>query len=282
MTNLLKSLDRFFEVIPTAMELPSYNNVGSGKRILIVQPTLSLPAFKKQANNLMTAFLNTAVADKDKIDFHEAIKTIIEVLNKLDPVAMHEVGLEVAIDEFQLEIHEQMAMKEDANLTWEMMKVIKKHLIHSGADILVPEYKMRMCRSQYIRPASMYYRDPLSKERTHLAWYIPVDRQIISWLDHLANDEMKDQLGDMKKFHCIFYADHGQGSMKVGITCLLFGEEDVLLKKRIFQVGFVDCKKDTYAVMAASIAPDIDREVAEKSMYREIANQKRGGIIRGI
>ena len=77
----------------------------------------------------------------------------------MDPEALKELGLAIGIEEFKLDVLEQLAMKEDANLTWEMLRKIKMHLIQAGADILVPEYIMRLQQAAILEPHQFFYQD---------------------------------------------------------------------------------------------------------------------------
>ena len=104
------------------------------------------------------------------------------------------------------------AMKEDANITWTVLKKIKKHLIRAGCDILQPEKTMREHHCSFLAPVCMYYYDKENKARRHLAWYIPVDRQILFWLNKMANHKEYElvRVKEWKEFHFLFSGDHGQ------------------------------------------------------------------------
>ena len=265
-SNVLKALAVFSDLVPEAkaMELPSYSNRGSGKRILIIQPTASMKIFKQQAKGWLEDFLDTLIGDPTKIDHQEAVQVLIEELGWIDMDALEEVAMNLSkhmTKERKITPQKQMAMKEAANLTWHQFRTIKRHLIQANADILVPEYKMREIRQSFIKPIVKYYDDPETNgKRKLLSWWIPIDQQLAVWLEKLANREgaKPETWGEV---HVVFGADHGQGSMKAGIKCLLYDKQKQKLGEEVFQVGDVQCKKDTRAVMLASIAEDLQRSM---------------------
>ena len=290
--NILKGLVTLSQLVPEAMELPSYNNKGLGKKTLIIQPTISVEAFKRQAKAQIVNFLDTIIGDPEKIDFQKVVQIIIVILGRLDAATLDQVFIDLAFQskKWRIKPEEQMAMKEDANLSWEMLCVIKKHLIQAKADMLVPEYILRKQRQSFPTPIVMYDVDPETEERTLLAWWIHVDEQILLWLNSFANDKTHRHPSKWGEVHVVFLADHSQGSMKVGIRCIVFAKEDgKLIKEAAFQVGFVECKKDTREVMLHSVAPDLGKsmlapcskslEVRMKAPYHHVIKEKgkKGG-----
>ena len=86
-----------------------------------------------------------------------------------------------------------------------------------------------------------------------------MDNQIVFWLNDVANGEgmTVEKIKRWGEVLIMFSGDHGQGSMKIGISCLIFSRRGRLIKKAEFQVGYIDCKKDTYEVLEKTIGGSI-------------------------
>jgi hypothetical protein len=136
---------------------------------------------------------------------------------------------------------------------------MRAQLIQSNSNILIPESTIRKFQEEFISPTLVYYQE--EQQRGRLSWYILIFQQILFWLKNVVNGTMKDHLNQWKELHIIFSGNHGQGSMKFGIVCLLFSDTKVLMEQVTFQSAYIECKKDTHQVLMRSIAPELNESL---------------------
>ena len=167
----------------------------------------------------------------------------------------------------QMDPLKQKALTFEASLGSHQFKTIRKYTIATlGYNIFSPVDKVKQLDCNMFEVINVPFRD---KHRNRLAHYRPIEK-LFKWkLDRLLLEEdpemdfgAQTDLQSLSCCHIILGGDHGQGAFRMVATLLLISRGGVNVGKIILEVdylcGFVECKKDTYDVVASTIGKPIN------------------------
>ena len=274
MNNVVKSLFEHSKVQVGLLDLANFGGRGLGNTLIQIQPT-NEERFKRNAKDWIKSIIKTC-ADQSDMDKRKVILRLMKILAETDVSCLDEVATAStnALKKFKarkLEPFAQMAMMEEANLTYQQQRKIRKHLVQAGCNILLPECVIKQYQAEFMKPTFVRFQEKL---RTKTAWFTPIDAQVMDHLNKNATVLLRHK-DDIKAIHVNLAGDHGQGAFRMVIRILVFLKDGTQLEldsplKRFhpllddtFLVGYVECKKDTREVLEASTLKQLNDSLAK-------------------
>lgn len=167
MSNVVKSLIEYSKVQEGLLDMTNFGGRGLGKTLVQIQPT-NKERFKRNAKDWIKTIITTC-ADQSDMDKRRVILRLMKILAETDVSCLDEVATASAkaLAKFKakkLEPFAQMAMIEvQVELTYFQQRLIRKHLIQAGCNILLPEYVIKQYRAEFSQHSSSSTRS--SKQR---------------------------------------------------------------------------------------------------------------------
>jgi len=299
MAEVAQAIINLSEEVPEILQLPKYGgSKGSGKRIIAIVPSPNKDRLYHNSRKwLLDVIQNAAIDDESSdLDTYDIVYTLVRVLHTLDPMAVEDIASDIynnnneesGPSQYKLDPRLQQAMMFKAGLNLSQMRTIKSYCCYSNLDIFQPETEMKKLRvTDYVRPTSIPFKD--GGTRSKVAWTVPAS-DLLLWNTNNALKAQSFDYDNLQEAHVILVGDHGQGAFRMMATLLLITKDgrgrrarnptvNHYLGTKVAlevdgMVGYVQCQKDTYTVLAETVARPINDDL------HYIKNQKELTIYR--
>ena len=283
MRDLTQSLVNLAERVPEVLYLNKYaGSKGEGGRLVAIIPSADKKRLYYNAGMWMESVVAAAVYDdgKSKLDTYDVVNVLLRVLRTIDETAFEDLAVATLSEHsesyrsrLKIDPELQLAMITKAGIKAHQMRTIKSYLCYSGLDIFHPEYVVNKLRvSEFEQPTSILFKD--GGHRKRVAWYIPVDSLLTRSID--KNLEAASFSYDkLMTCHIILVGDHGAGAFRMMATALLITREQRRSRNSPVNqfigtklalevdglVGYIQCRKDTYAVLQSTITDHLNESI---------------------
>jgi hypothetical protein len=167
--------------------------------------------------------------------------------------AAEKLGYGVAFTKKQMDAETAAAMWKDAGVTLRGQRVIRRFMkSYFGHYFTVPEAHIKGLVSSFVQPIHGVA-EVNTLKITY--WYKPIDEVI---LNLLVTEWAKV---DFASLEIIIGGDHGQLKFGECIKVILYDENRNVIDSVTEKVGHIDCTKDTYHILKATIAEDLNESL---------------------
>jgi hypothetical protein len=170
------------------------------------------------------------------------------------------------------------AMWQEANIARRAQRTILRHLSsYFGSRLVVPEAEITKLGQNHVVPDcnSFVY----EKKRIHY-WTKPLTKAVEVALETRLGEVGAD--GDVvpKSIDIVVGGDHGKERFRAVAKVIIRDEDGKKVDSFVFKIANIDCKKDTYAVLANSIAPALNHGMKSLVDAGTIEVYRVGGLLK--
>jgi len=236
----------------------------------IIPPSQSLfanPTTETEDNDDSNGYMEDEETE-EHTSRHDAIKWLIIELGKMDPevftIAATTLGM--PIQAAKLTAEEFMAMADEANFGLNACRVIRKHLLSKGANMLPSDREMRALGDKALIPVTKKVR--IGNENVIYS-YVP--------LDELVSEKLLERFDEnVMSADIILGGDHGQGAFRSPVKIIMTFVDHKKTVECWF--GEVECKKDNFEVIKGTLAGPMNmglRRMMEKDVATGVSADGR-------
>ena len=122
--------------------MENHNNGGLGRRLVLIQPYIA-SVFKKRPKVWMEMIVE-ACSNQSDMDTNAVILQLMRVLAEMDVTALDQVAVSMSnvLKDWQLKnlsVWQQVAMFDESKVGVSAQRIIRKHLLQAGCNLLIPE-----------------------------------------------------------------------------------------------------------------------------------------------
>jgi hypothetical protein len=249
--NTRKNKDEAFSI--------SLRNHKTNKLVNLVQIPRSKNFQRFKKNEARTKWLDKALDysletnGTDQSGKEEAAGHMMQVLAKKYPAAYDKTSDSLGHNGKRMDAFSTHAMWNEANIGIRARRVIKRFTRAFFDESLFAtegdERKLTESMPDVIRDEAVVDGVPIKY------FLVPLERVITS----LLTETWKDV--PFKVLEVIIGGDHGQTKFGEMAKFVIRGEHNEVIDKQSYQVGFVDCKKDTYDIFQGTIGPKLNESI---------------------
>ncbi|CAB9513568.1 unknown protein [Seminavis robusta] len=214
------------------------------------------------AKTWMPTALSAAVHKDSALKQRDAVVAFAKVLSIVDNGAFGEVcAMKWKETARKIDPYHQKALRAESGMSDRQFEIVRKYTIHHlGRNFWQPMEAVKALDSECFPPFSVKFRD---NHRNRACWYRPIDKAF-KWLLNrdLASPRStkltRANLSQLEECHILLGGDHGQGAFRVVVTLLLFFKDCTLAFEGDMLCGFIECQKDTYAVLERTITDPLN------------------------
>jgi cell division protein FtsB len=244
--------------------------------LVLITPTTELKPkyYLNNARQWLPRLLDATVAADSSGSRYHASFLLCKALERMEPKAVDDVWRTAKKKGFgKMDVHRQLAMVDQANLTYSQLRVIRPFFIADSSckNPLHSEHEMRKheLHSRH-KPVFIDFKEEQYKRN---GWYLPLDKIV----EEFATSQAVSSGGTPQELHVILSADHGQGHWKANIACVLIANHAVV-KEQNTVVASIECKKDKRQVLIDSGVPAKINELLHALVKNDTVADGNGAV----
>jgi hypothetical protein len=244
----------------------------SGNKLVPIIPTTSTEprSYPDNAKQWLPRVLDASVAGAANSNRYHASFLLLKALNKLEPKAFDDLVRILPKRSFgKMDVHRQMSMAKEANITYTQLRVMRPFLIADRCNPLHSEHEVRKqeIKSSH-EPVFIDFKEDQYKRQ---GWVLPVDKIVEDFITSSAGTGALQQ--PPPEIHVILSADHGQGHWKANIACVLIDSNNRVVKETNTVIASVECRKDKRQVLIDCGVP------AKINQFLDTLKQRRNNAV---
>jgi PKD repeat protein len=219
---------------------------GTGNKLVPIIPTTEPRYYNDNAKQWLPRVLDASIAVET--NQYDSCFLLLKACKKLNPRKAFDDLVRVSTKRSRffgkMDIHRQISMAEDTNITYGQMRMMRPFFIadSSCTNPLHSEHAVHAVELHSShKPVFIDFKEDQYKRN---GWYLPVDKVIKDWLESLVENSSSSST-----LHVILSADHGQGHWKANIACLLIDNSNRVVKETNTVIASVECRKDKRQVL---------------------------------
>ncbi|CAB9516818.1 unknown protein [Seminavis robusta] len=224
------------------LQLQKYGgSKGRGLNLVPVIPADSATSLVRNAKKYLPGFFGAIVYG----DFtrRETCFCLTKLLREYEPEGVKDAVRTTNMQPMpRMNPHNQIAMFQELNLTYEKGKAMRQFFNADKCNPLVSDRVMRSLEAAVnVKPTLLRFQEGKTNKT---GWILSVE--------DVVREEIKSEASPKDScVHVVLSADHGQGAFRVHVSILFISGKRV--RRETHQmVGLINCKKDTRAVIMAS------------------------------
>jgi hypothetical protein len=181
---------------------------------------------------------------------------VIFALAKKYPKSFDWAGKKLGYPAFikhRMDAYTAACMWSDANIPIRSQRIILRYIFgYFGFRLTCPQREIDKLASHLVLP--IHGETKVGQEKiSH--WYRPIDDVVINLLENEWNHL------DFHRMDIVFGGDHGQSVFGAAVKIILWSLDWTIVASSVQKIGHIECAKDTYEILKATIAGDINQSL---------------------
>ena len=232
---------------------------GNSREVKLHQVPTSADYDRFKARERKTSFLHNILDSIGAPTTEEAAGWVIAYLGKKHQRSLDWAGQVLKLPMFQkrMDTIATISMWQSAGIPLNAQRIIRQHLFcWFDGWLTVPEDWIRGVSDHYVRVS---HGETIIDHARMRYWTKDLSEVIINTFINNWEGIVFDELW------VIIGGDHGAGVFTLPVKIIAFDKDGNVVKDTVQKIGHIDCKKDTYAILKATITPIVNE--AMKQIY---------------